>query len=179
VIDEAAFRKVSSYIDLAKTEGGQVLAGGTYDGTKGWFITPTVIVTENPLSTTMREEIFGPVLTVYVYDDKQWRETLRLVDETSPYGLTGSVFSDDRSALREAADALRYTCGNLYINDKSTGAVVGQQPFGGGRVSGSNDKPGGPQFLHRWVTSRTIKENFESSPQVSYPHQLPDDVVVK
>ena len=123
VIDEAAFRKVSSYIDLAKTEGGQVLAGGTYDGTKGWFITPTVIVTENPLSTTMREEIFGPVLTVYVYDDKQWRETLRLVDETSPYGLTGSVFSDDRSALREAADALRYTCGNLYINDKSTGAV--------------------------------------------------------
>lgn len=179
VIDEAAFNKNLSYIEKAKAAGGKIIAGGTGDKTKGFFVQPTIIVTTDPKSITMREEIFGPVLTVFVYNDADWQETMKLVDETTVYGLTGAIFAHDRVALREAAETLRYTAGNLYINTKSTGAVVGQQPFGGARSSGSNDKPGAPQFLYRWISPRTIKESYEINGQISYPHQLPDSVVVE
>lgn len=179
VIDDNAFKKVTGYIEKAKAEGGDIIAGGRGDNAQGFFVQPTIIVTSDPKSVTMREEIFGPVLTVYVYDDKEMDETLRLVDETTPYGLTGAIFASDRAALRHIADRLRYCAGNIYINDKSTGAVVGQQPFGGARGSGSNDKPGASQFLHRWVSARTIKENFDINGQISYPHQLPDIVTVE
>ncbi|CUG92735.1 delta-1-pyrroline-5-carboxylate dehydrogenase, putative [Bodo saltans] len=167
------------YIAKAKAEGGKVIAGGTGDNTEGYFIQPTIIVTSDPKSVTMREEIFGPVLTVFVYEDSKVSETLTLVDETTPYALTGGIFAADRAALRQIADHLRFSAGNIYINDKSTGAVVGQQPFGGGRLSGSNDKPGASQFLHRWISARTIKENFDLNGQVSYPHQLPDNIIVQ
>lgn len=180
VIDGAAYRKVTSYIEKARAEEGcSIIAGGTYSDTEGWFVAPTIIEATNPLATTMREEIFGPVLTVHVYDDNKWDETLKLVNRTTKYGLTGAIFSNDRSSVRQAADVMRFGCGNLYINDKSTGAVVGQQPFGGARASGSNDKPGAPQFLHRWVSARTIKENFDINGTISYPHQLPDVVTVQ
>jgi 1-pyrroline-5-carboxylate dehydrogenase len=179
VIDEAAYNKVMGFIDKAKAAGGEILAGGTGDRSKGYFVQPTIILTKDPKSVTMRDEIFGPVLTVYVYDDAKLEETLQLVDETTPYGLTGAIFASDRAALRHMADKLRYTAGNVYINDKCTGAVVGQQPFGGARCSGSNDKPGAAQFLYRWVSARTIKENFDINGQISYPHQLPDVVTVE
>lgn len=179
VIDEVAFNKNMGYIAKAKAEGGKVIAGGTGDNTEGYFIQPTIIVTSDPKSVTMREEIFGPVLTVFVYEDSKISETLTLVDETTPYALTGGIFAADRAALRQIADHLRFSAGNIYINDKSTGAVVGQQPFGGGRLSGSNDKPGASQFLHRWISARTIKENFDLNGQVSYPHQLPDNIIVQ
>ncbi|MBK9274007.1 MAG: L-glutamate gamma-semialdehyde dehydrogenase [Flavobacteriales bacterium] len=171
VIDEKAFDKIASYIDGLKKDRKNVsiIAGGTYDKSQGWFIAPTVAVTKDPKSTTMCEEIFGPVLTIYVYPENEWAKTLKLVDATSPYALTGAVFSRDRAAIVEATDALRHAAGNFYINDKPTGAVVGQQPFGGARGSGTNDKAGSYLNLLRWVNARTIKENFVPPTDHRYP----------
>lgn len=170
VIDERAFKKITSYIDDAKNDDRcEIIAGGTYDMSKGYFIKPTVIVTTDPKYTTMEEEIFGPVLTVYVYPDDQWSETLDLVDSTSPYALTGAVFSQDRAKINEATQRLRHAAGNFYINDKPTGAVVGQQPFGGARGSGTNDKAGSALNLWRWVSVRTLKENFVPPHDYTYP----------
>lgn len=161
VIDERAFDKISSYIASAKKDkGAKIIAGGNYDKSEGYFIEPTVILAQDPDYTTMVEEIFGPVLTIYVYDDKDYEKTLAIVDQTSPYALTGAIFSNDRYATRLAIDKLRNAAGNFYINDKPTGAVVGQQPFGGGRASGTNDKAGSILNLYRWISPRTMKENF-------------------
>lgn len=170
VIDEKAFDKITGYIQQAKgAEGVEILAGGTFDKSKGYFIAPTVIVTEDPLYVTMQEEIFGPVLTVYVYEDEKWEETLKLVDSTSPYALTGAIFAKDRYAVHQATQALENAAGNFYVNDKPTGAVVGQQPFGGARASGTNDKAGSKLNLLRWVNARTIKETFVSPTDYRYP----------
>lgn len=170
VIDEKAFDKIASYIELAKnSDTAKVIAGGSYDKSKGYFIQPTVILTEDPKFTTMTEEIFGPVLTIYLYEDEQFEETLHLVDTTSPYALTGAIFSQDRYAIELATKKLTNAAGNFYINDKPTGAVVGQQPFGGGRASGTNDKAGSSLNLLRWVSPRTIKENFVSPTDYKYP----------
>jgi 1-pyrroline-5-carboxylate dehydrogenase len=147
----------------------KVVVGGNYDKSKGYFIEPTVLLSEDPKYTTMCEEIFGPVLTVFVYDDKKYEEMLELVDSTSPYALTGSIFSNDRYATRTAFDKLRNAAGNFYINDKPTGAVVGQQPFGGARGSGTNDKAGSVLNLYRWVSPRTIKETFNPPKDYKYP----------
>ncbi len=168
VIDKRAFDKITSYIEGARTTA-KIIAGGTSDASKGYFIRPTLIETQDPGYRTLCEEIFGPVLTVYVYDDAKWTETLTLVDSTSPYALTGAIFSQDRQAVREAASALRYAAGNFYINDKPTGAVVGQQPFGGARASGTNDKAGSKLNLVRWVSARTVKENFNPPRDYRYP----------
>lgn len=171
VIDGAAFKDHSGFIDRAKQSSEcEIIAGGSYDNSKGYFVEPTVIVTSNPKYETMQEEIFGPVLTVYVYDDAEWDATLKLVDSTSPYGLTGGIFARDRRALVQAERELRNSCGNMYLNDKSTGAVVGEQPFGGGRASGTNDKAGSHLNLLRWVNAQTIKENTVPITGVSYPH---------
>ncbi len=170
VIDERAFDKIASFIDFAKNASdAEIIAGGTYDKSEGYFIAPTVIVTENPHFKTIEEEIFGPVLTIYVYDDKKWEATLDLVDATSPYALTGAVFSQDRYALNVAQEKLRHSAGNFYINDKPTGAVVGQQPFGGARASGTNDKAGSVLNMYRWLSPRTIKENFVPPVDYKYP----------
>lgn len=171
VIDEKAFDKIAAYIDALKKDKKniQVIAGGTYDKKEGYFIAPTIAVTKDPKSTTMCEEIFGPVLTIYVYPENEWGKTLKLLDSTSPYALTGAVFSQDRQAIVEATDALRHSAGNFYINDKPTGAVVGQQPFGGARGSGTNDKAGSYLNLLRWVNARTIKENFVPPTDHRYP----------
>ena len=170
VIDGKAFAKIREYIESARTNGRvQVLAGGKADDSDGWFIEPTLLVTDDPADRTMCEEIFGPVLSLYVYKDQRWAEMLGLVDTTSPYALTGAVFARDRAAVEEARRALRYSAGNFYINDKPTGAVVGQQPFGGARASGTNDKAGSPLNLVRWVSARVIKENFVPPVSVSYP----------
>lgn len=170
VIDQKAFKKITSYIDDAKNDDRcEIIVGGNYDMSKGYFIEPTVIVTTDPKYTTMEEEIFGPVLTVYVYPDDEWSQTLDLVDNTSPYALTGAVFSQDRSKVNEAAQRLRHAAGNFYVNDKPTGAVVGQQPFGGARGSGTNDKAGSSLNLWRWVSVRTLKENFVPPHDYRYP----------
>lgn len=170
VIDEKAFDKITSFITRAAADTDvSVIAGGKFDKTEGFFIEPTVILTKNPQYITMCEELFGPVLTVYVYDDEKWSETLDLVDKTGPYALTGAVFSQDRYALGEAFERLRHAAGNYYINDKPTGAVVGQQPFGGGRASGTNDKAGSSLNLLRWISPRTIKENFVPPTDYTYP----------
>ena len=170
VIDERAFDKIASYIDFAKNaDDAEIIAGGNYDKSEGYFIEPTVIVTTNPNFKTIVEEIFGPVLTIYIYDDKKWEQTLELVDASSPYALTGAVFAQDRYALNVAQDKLRHSAGNFYINDKPTGAVVGQQPFGGGRASGTNDKAGSVLNLYRWLSPRTIKENFVPPVDYKYP----------
>lgn len=170
VIDERSFDKLAKYIDAAKKdEGVEVIAGGNYDKSKGYFIEPTVLVTEDPKYTTMCEELFGPVLTVYVYDDKDFDSVLELIDTTSPYALTGAVIAQDRYAIEKASHALRNAAGNFYINDKCTGAVVGQQPFGGARGSGTNDKAGSMINLLRWVSPRTIKEVFDSPTDYRYP----------
>lgn len=170
VIDETSFKKITGYIDQAKNDKDvELLAGGNYDGSKGWFIEPTVFVAKDPKYTTMCEEIFGPVLTIYVYDPEKFEETLTLVDETSPYALTGAVFSKDRYAVDLATKKLRNAAGNFYINDKPTGAVVGQQPFGGARGSGTNDKAGAMMNLLRWVSARTIKETFVPPTDYKYP----------
>ena len=168
VIDRKAFDKISGYIADAK-ENATVVAGGTANGKDGWFIAPTLIETDEPGYRLLSEEIFGPVVTAYVYDDARWAETLDLVDRTSPYALTGAVFADDRRALREATLALRNAAGNFYLNDKPTGAVVGQQPFGGARASGTNDKAGSKLNLVRWVSARTIKETFSPPLDYKYP----------
>ena len=170
VIDERAFDKIASYLDTVKADAGaEVIVGGGYDKSKGYFIEPTVVVADDPKYTTMCEEIFGPVLTIYVYDDEKFEETLDLVDSTSPYALTGSILSNDRYATNLAAHKLRNAAGNFYINDKPTGAVVGQQPFGGARGSGTNDKAGSVLNLHRWVSPRTIKETFVPARDYRYP----------
>lgn len=170
VIDEKAFDNIAGYIDSVKKEKGtKIIAGGKYDKKKGYFIEPTVIETTNPEATTMCEEIFGPVLTVYVYEDKDFSKTLKLVDNTSPYALTGSIFATDRYAVKEALEKLENSAGNFYINDKPTGAVVGQQPFGGGRASGTNDKAGSMVNLYRWLSPRTIKETFNAPSEYGYP----------
>ena len=168
VIDERAFTKISGYIEDARKHA-QIVAGGQCDASKGYFIRPTLIETKDPGSKTMCEEIFGPVVTAYVYDDAKWAETLQLVDRTSPYALTGAVFAQDRDAILEAQSTLRYAAGNFYINDKPTGAVVGQQPFGGARASGTNDKAGSKLNLIRWVSARTVKENFSPPHDFRYP----------
>jgi 1-pyrroline-5-carboxylate dehydrogenase len=170
VIDRKAFEKITGYVEGAKTGGkAQVLFGGAADDTDGWFIQPTLVQTEDPAYRTMCEEVFGPVLTLYVYPEKRWAETLRLVDETSPYALTGAIFAQDRRAVEEARSALRYAAGNFYVNDKPTGAVVGQQPFGGARASGTNDKAGSFLNLTRWVSARAIKETFVPPKDFVYP----------
>ncbi|MEY3052683.1 MAG: hypothetical protein RLY31_2468 [Bacteroidota bacterium] len=170
VIDERAFDKITGYISAARQDSRcTILAGGTYSKEKGYFIAPTVILTTDPKSPTMVEEIFGPVLTIFVYPQEAYEETLSLVDATSPYALTGAVFARERKAIRQASDRLRHAAGNFYINDKPTGAVVGQQPFGGGRASGTNDKAGSVWNLLRWVSPRTIKENFVSPIDFRYP----------
>lgn len=171
VIDKTSFSKIVGYIEEAKkSDEMKIEIGGFYDSTKGYFIHPTVIVTSNPKSKTMVEEIFGPVLTVYVYDDERFDEVMDLVDETSPYALTGSIFARDRAIIRKACQRLFQAAGNLYINDKPTGAVVGQQPFGGARLSGTNDKAGSFLNLLRWTSPRTIKENFAPPIDFTYPH---------
>ncbi len=170
VISETSFNKLAGYIDRAKQDAdAEVIIGGNYDKSKGYFIEPTVILTSNPKYVTMETELFGPVVTIYVYDDSQWKETLQLVDETSAYALTGAIFSQDRYAVEEATVALQNAAGNFYINDKPTGAVVGMQPFGGARASGTNDKAGSAQNLLRWVSVRTIKETFVTPTDYRYP----------
>ncbi len=170
VIDQEAFRKIVSYIEHAReSEDHEIVHGGGCDDETGWFIEPTLVRALDPRGKLMREEIFGPVVTVYVYPDGAWEETLELVDTTSPYGLTGAVFAVDRRAARQATAALRHAAGNFYINDKPTGAVVGQQPFGGGRASGTNDKAGSMLNLLRWVSPRVIKENFDPATDHRYP----------
>ncbi|MDR6460613.1 1-pyrroline-5-carboxylate dehydrogenase [Chryseobacterium vietnamense] len=171
VIDKNSFEKCKGYIDRANASGEATVAiGGKYDDSKGWFVHPTVIETTNPHYESMVEEIFGPILSIYVYEDQDWKETLKLVDSTSPYSLTGSVFSQDRYAISEAYKALENASGNFYINDKPTGAVVGQQPFGGGRASGTNDKAGSKMNLLRWVSVRSVKETFVSPKNYKYPY---------
>jgi 1-pyrroline-5-carboxylate dehydrogenase len=170
VIHEGSFDKLASFIDQAKKDSdAEILVGGNYDKSKGYFIEPTVIVTTNPKYATMETELFGPVITIYVYEDAKWSETLKLVDETSEYALTGAIFSQDRYATVEATKALENAAGNFYINDKPTGAVVGMQPFGGARASGTNDKAGSMQNLLRWVSPRTIKETFVTPEDYRYP----------
>ena len=168
VIDQRAFKKHSAYLDLARTTG-EVLVGGAADGSKGWFVQPTLVRVDDPRHTLMQEEIFGPIVTVYVYPEREWDETLRLVDATSPYALTGAVFARDRAAIEQAAASLRFAAGNFYVNDKPTGAVVGQQPFGGARASGTNDKTGSPLNLLRWISPRAIKETFVPPSDWRYP----------
>ena len=170
VIDEKAFDRIASYIDYVKEQSdAEIIAGGNYDKSKGYYIEPTIVVTTNPTFRTMCEEIFGPVITIYVYEPKDWHKTLQLVDATSEYALTGAIFSTDRYAIEEASKALENAAGNFYINDKPTGAVVGQQPFGGARGSGTNDKAGSILNLLRWVSPRTIKETFVPAKDYRYP----------
>ena len=175
VIDEASFDNCMDYINYAKNSpDAEILYGGAGDKNVGYFVQPTVIKTTAPHFRSMEEEIFGPILTVYVYDDARWTETLRLCDETSPYGLTGSVFAADRAAIEEAKSLLRYAAGNFYINDKTTAASVGLQPFGGSRASGTNDKAGTRLNLSRWVSPRTIKENLLPPRDFKYPYMMED-----
>jgi 1-pyrroline-5-carboxylate dehydrogenase len=170
VIDERAFDRITAYIERAKADKkSTIIAGGGFDKSEGYFIEPTVIVTTDPHSETMEEELFGPVLTIYVYADKDWKKALKLVDSTSPYALTGAVFANDRYAITEAEIALENAAGNFYINDKPTGAVVGQQPFGGARGSGTNDKAGSILNLYRWLSPRLIKENLNPPRDYRYP----------
>jgi len=171
VIDERAFDKIAGYIDKVKASSvAEILTGGNYDKSKGYFIEPTIVKTEDNQFLTMQEEIFGPVLTVYVYDAEFFEEAIYMVDNTSPYALTGSIFAQDRYAIEMATNGLRNAAGNFYINDKPTGAVVGQQPFGGGRASGTNDKAGSKINLLRWVSPRTIKETFVPAKDFRYPY---------
>jgi 1-pyrroline-5-carboxylate dehydrogenase len=168
VIDEKAFKKISGYLDDAK-QNAKILQGGGAKGSDGYYIEPTLIQTENPAYRLLCEEIFGPVVTAYAYPDREWEGTLDIIDKTSPYALTGSVFARDRAAIREAMSALRHAAGNFYINDKPTGAVVGQQPFGGARGSGTNDKAGSKLNLVRWTSARTVKETLAPARDYKYP----------
>ena len=170
VIHESSFNKLASFIDQAKKDAdAEIIVGGNYDKSVGYFIEPTIIVTTNPQYTTMETELFGPVMTIFVYEDAKWEETLNLVDTTSAYALTGAIFSKDRYAIEEATIALQNAAGNFYINDKPTGAVVGMQPFGGARASGTNDKAGSALNLLRWASPRTIKETFVTPDDYRYP----------
>ncbi|MFW9880008.1 MAG: L-glutamate gamma-semialdehyde dehydrogenase [Candidatus Thorarchaeota archaeon] len=171
VIDKRAYNKIVGYIEeVKKSSSAEILIGGSYDASRGYFIEPTIIQTWDPKFKTMEEEIFGPILTIYVYPDEKYEETLHLCDETSPYGLTGSIFAQDRKAIKLASEVLRYAAGNFYINNKPTAAVVGRQPFGGARASGTNDKAGSMWNLLRWVSPRSIKENFAPPRDYDYPH---------
>lgn len=175
VIDERAFVKLSGAIDAARASGdAEIVAGGSYDRTEGWYVRPTVIASDNPVNDIFVTEYFGPILGVFVYDDADYADVLALVDKTSGYGLTGAVFSNDRAAAIQASEVLRHAAGNFYINDKPTGAVVGQQPFGGSRASGTNDKAGSLWNLMRWVSPRAIKENLLPPTGIDYPHMLPE-----
>lgn len=176
VIDEKAFNSITRYIDNVKNGNGdaKILCGGNYDRSKGWFIEPTVIDTTDPSYVTMCEEIFGPVLTIYTYETDMWIQTLEVLDNTSPYALTGAIFAQDRNAIEYMTKALVNSAGNFYINDKPTGAVVGQQPFGGARASGTNDKAGSLLNLYRWLSARTIKETYVSPTDYRYPFHQPD-----
>jgi 1-pyrroline-5-carboxylate dehydrogenase len=175
VIDEPSYRKHEAALTAARTDPDLTLiAGGECDSDVGWFVHPTIYETSNPRHDLMQRELFGPILTVFSYPDAEWGSVLDLVDRTSPYALTGAVFADDRSAIDEAASRLRYAAGNFYINDKPTGAVVGQQPFGGARLSGTNDKAGSAFNLMRWISPRAIKETFVPPTEWRYPHQDPD-----
>jgi len=171
VIDEAAFDSITAYIDYAKeSTDAEIITGGGYDKSKGYFIEPTTVVTGDPHFKLMEEEIFGPVVTIHVYPDKEYEKTLGICDGTSPYALTGAIFATDRYAIETARRALRHSAGNFYINDKPTGAVVGQQPFGGSRASGTNDKAGSSANLMRWTSLRTIKETFCPPSNYKYPY---------
>jgi 1-pyrroline-5-carboxylate dehydrogenase len=175
VIDASSFATQKEAIEEAKADAkSEVVVGGGYDDSKGYFVEPTVIRTEDPDFRLLRDELFGPVVTTFVYPDGRWEETLELIDDTAPYALTGAIFAGDREAVLEASDVLRYTAGNLYVNDKPTGAVVGQQPFGGARASGTNDKAGSMWNLIRWVSPRTIKETFVPPRDYRYPFMSPD-----
>lgn len=175
VIDEKSFNSLAKYIDAAKKDKGvEIIAGGNYDNSKGYFIEPTVLVVEDPKYTTMCEELFGPVLSIYVYDDEDFDKTLDIIDSTSIYALTGAVIAQDRYAIEKATQRLKNAAGNFYINDKCTGAVVGQQPFGGARGSGTNDKAGSMINLLRWVSPRTIKETFDPPKDYRYPFLAED-----
>jgi 1-pyrroline-5-carboxylate dehydrogenase len=174
VIDASAFKTHSGAIEEAREAGAEILTGGSTDDSEGYFVSPTIITTKDDNFRLLRDELFGPIVTAYVYDEKRWAETLELVDETAPYGLTGAVFATERGAIDEAHDALRYAAGNFYVNDKPTGAVVGQQPFGGSRASGTNDKAGSMWNLIRWVSPRTIKETFVPATDYRYPFLGPD-----
>ncbi|KAJ1990789.1 1-pyrroline-5-carboxylate dehydrogenase [Dimargaris cristalligena] len=175
VINQVAFDKIKGFIEHARSASDcEIIAGGTYDDSKGYFIQPTVIVTTNPHTKTMVEEIFGPVVTIYVYPDAEWQSTIQMINETGTYGLTGAVFANDRQAVVYATNKLRNTAGNFYINDKCTGAVVGQQSFGGARNSGTNDKAGSSNLLYRFVSPRSVKETFVPIEDFMYPHNLKD-----
>ena len=170
VIDKNAFDNIVKYIDYAGNhDNAEIIYGGNFDDSEGYFIDPTIILTTDPKFKTMVEEIFGPVLTIFVYDDEHWEQTINLVDNTSSYGLTGCIIASDKNIIKESTNKLRYAAGNFYINDKPTGAVVGQQPFGGSRASGTNDKAGSEINLLRWVSVRTIKENFDPPSEFEYP----------
>ncbi|MBD3189453.1 MAG: L-glutamate gamma-semialdehyde dehydrogenase [Candidatus Heimdallarchaeota archaeon] len=176
VIDQDAFDKIVDYIELAKeSSDAEILYGGGYDDSDGYFIDPTIVVTTNPYFTTMTEEIFGPVLSIYIYDDELYEETLKICNKSTPYGLTGSIFAEDREAIILASKILRHAAGNFYINDKPTGAIVNQQPFGGSRASGTNDKAGSFLNLIRWVSARTIKETFNPPTEYEYPFLQEDE----
>ena len=174
VIDKSAFATQRDAIAEARAAGAEIVAGGGTDDSEGWFVEPTVIKTDDPEFRLLRDELFGPVVTAYVYDEKKWKDTLDLVDSTGTYALTGAVFSTDRYAIDEAHEALRYAAGNFYVNDKPTGAVVGQQPFGGARASGTNDKAGSMWNLIRWVSPRTVKETLVPPTDYRYPFLQPD-----
>jgi 1-pyrroline-5-carboxylate dehydrogenase len=168
VIDEKSFDKIKRYLDNIDGSSAKILVGGNCDKTKGYFVEPTIIETQDPRYATMCEEIFGPVLTIYTYDADKFEEALEFVDSTSPYALTGAIISRDRAAVELATQRLRHSAGNFYINDKPTGAVVGQQPFGGGRASGTNDKAGSMINLYRWLSARTVKETFNPATDYRY-----------
>jgi 1-pyrroline-5-carboxylate dehydrogenase len=176
VISEDAFRRHEQVLAAVADDSDlEVLVGGGVDATDGWFVDPTVLVTTDPHHELLGRELFGPIVTVYVYDPARWDEALELVDTTSPYALTGGVFAGDRSVLSQATERLRQAAGNFYLNDKPTGSVVGQQPFGGARLSGTNDKAGSAQNLWRWVSTRSIKETFDGATDHRYPSMLPDE----
>ena len=175
VIDRKSFEKIKRYINGAESSAdAEVIVGGHCDDSTGYFVSPTIIVSSDPNYVTMFDEIFGPVITLYIYPDHEWEKTLELVDSTSQYALTGAIFAKDRRVIRHATNALSHSAGNFYINDKPTGAVVGQQPFGGSRGSGTNDKPGSVFNLLRWVSARSIKENFVPATDYRYPFLAED-----
>jgi 1-pyrroline-5-carboxylate dehydrogenase len=174
VIDGTAWQGHRAAIEEARSTPGSLLAGGETDDREGWFVHPTLVLTDDEGSRLLREELFGPIVTCFVYDDREFEPTLRLIDGSTPYGLTGSIFATERAAIAQAEAALRYTAGNFYINDKPTGAVVGQQPFGGARASGTDDKAGSLWNLMRWVSPRAIKEAFVPATNYRYPFLLSD-----